>query len=215
MTKLNHSATDFEEALRAHSETYVQALSSDAIHRLSEYYQLLNAWNSRLHLVAPVSPQTFATRHILESLLLLEHLPNGARVVDIGSGGGLPIVPCLLVRSDLQSTLIEASKKKAVFLREAATQLHLSARATVIAERFQDVASPEVEFVTSRALERFKDQLEQIVSWSSDNVTFLLFGGEDLQSNLARVGLIARMILIPNSERRFLFIARKPPEQAG
>ncbi len=94
--------------------------------QLGEYYSLLTRWNDRLHLVAPCSPEEFATRHVLESLLLLKHLPHEAKIADIGSGGGLPIIPCLIARADLEVTMIESSQKKAVFLREAlsATRPH-------------------------------------------------------------------------------------------
>ena len=68
-------------------------LPADTVTKLGEYYSLLTRWNERLHLVAPCSPQEFAFRHVLESMLLLEHLPRRARIVDIGSGGGLPIIP--------------------------------------------------------------------------------------------------------------------------
>ena len=46
---------------------------------------------------------------------------------DIGSGGGLPIIPCLIARPDLEATLIESSQKKVVFLREALNRLGLRA----------------------------------------------------------------------------------------
>ena len=52
-------------------------------------------------------------------LVLLKHLPANAKVVEVGAGAGLPIIPCLIVRPDLEAVLIEASKKKSVFLREA------------------------------------------------------------------------------------------------
>src|SRR6185369_15999394 len=91
----------------------------EVLQRLCVYYSLLTRWNPRLHLVAPCSPEEFATRHVLESLMLLQHLPHGAKIADIGSGAGLPIIPCLIVRPDLHATLIESSAKKSVFLREA------------------------------------------------------------------------------------------------
>src|SRR3989441_9502661 len=109
----------FREALHDKSADFGVQLTDRDIERLSDYYALLLKWNPRLHLVAPCSPKEFATRHVLESLLLLRHLPPNARVVDVGSGGGLPIIPCLIVRADLSATLIESSPRKAVFLREA------------------------------------------------------------------------------------------------
>src|ERR1700704_2534868 len=109
----------FSEALRQRADDFGVNLDNDDVERLSDYYELLLKWNPRLHLVAPCSPEEFAVRHILESLILLPHLSRGARVTDVGSGAGLPIIPCLIMRDDLRATLIESSQKKVVFLREA------------------------------------------------------------------------------------------------
>ena len=109
----------FSQALRDNAAEFGIQLGADEVARLSNYYELLLKWNDRLHLVAPCSPEEFATRHVLESLMLLPHLPQNARVVDVGSGAGLPIIPCLIVRADLRATLVESSPRKAVFLREA------------------------------------------------------------------------------------------------
>src|SRR2546428_12715504 len=100
----------FRETLEIEAPAYGVTLAAEALQQLSEYYELLNAWNSRLHLVAPASPRQFATRHVLESLFLLEYLPKGASIVDVGSGAGLPIIPCLILRPDIRAVLIEASK---------------------------------------------------------------------------------------------------------
>src|ERR1051325_649887 len=141
----------FEQALVANMGSFNLDLPAETITRLGEYYSLLTRWNDRLHLVAPCAPEEFAVRHVLESLLLLRYLPANARVADIGSGGGLPIIPCLIARPDLEATLIESSQKKAVFLREASKQLN----STTVARAFEDIPAPPVSFVTCRALDQF------------------------------------------------------------
>src|SRR5207244_1182907 len=113
----------FSQALRNHAAEFGIQLDADDVRRLSNYYELLLKWNDRLHLVAPCSPEEFATRHVLESLILILRLPHAARVTDVGTGAGLPMIPCLIMRDDLRATLIESSQKKAVFLREAFRQL--------------------------------------------------------------------------------------------
>jgi 16S rRNA (guanine527-N7)-methyltransferase len=185
----------FEETLVSNMHTFEVELTPDDVERLRTYYSLLTRWNDRLHLVAPCSPEEFATRHVLESLLLLKHLPHGAKIADIGSGAGLPIVPCLTVRPDLEATLIEASQKKAVFLREAIGAV--GRKATIIARRFEDIAAPDVQFVTSRALDQFIRKIPALLAWAPRGSTLLLFGGEQL--------LDADRYLIPGSEKRYVF----------
>ncbi len=106
----------FGQALWNNAAEFGIQLRAAEVTRLSKYYELLLKWNDRLHLVAPCSPEEFATRHVLESLLLLPHLPENASLLDVGSGAGLPIIPCLIIRTDLSATLIESSPRKAVFL---------------------------------------------------------------------------------------------------
>ena len=177
---------------------YDVELSAAAMAKLGTYYSLLIRWNERLHLVAPCSPEEFATRHVLESLMLINHLPANAKIADIGSGGGLPIIPCLIARPDLDATLIESSKKKAVFLRE--TLSTVGRKATILPQRFEDIKAPEVEFVTCRALDRFISKIPALIDWAPDGSTLLLFGGEEL--------LDGERFLIPGSERRYLYIRK-------
>jgi len=203
------SAVEFREALETEAINYRITLTAEVLKSLSKYYDLLNVWNSRLHLVAPCSPKAFATRHVLESLLLLHHLPEGARIADIGPGAGLPIIPCLIARSDIRAVLIEASHKKAIFLREALNETSTSRRASVIAERFENMVPPDVDFVTSRALERFEQILPQLLSWVPAPGKLLLFGGDGLGKKIEDSGYEASKTLIPKSQRRFLFVISK------
>jgi len=208
---------EFRGALEANAKAYGISLTAETLAGLSKYYELLSAWNTRLHLVAPASPREFATRHVLESLMLLEHLPAGAELADIGSGGGLPIIPCLIARPDLSAVLIEASAKKAVFLSEALREVLAPAdealkhlRASVIAERFENIIAPEVGYITCRALERFEEMLPKLIEWAPATATLLLFGGEGLRRQIDASGRATKAILIPNSERRFLFVVSSP-----
>ena len=191
---------EFEESLRSNQSVFGLDLASEVISKLGAYYSLLLRWNPRLHLVAPCAPEEFATRHVLESLMLLKHLPPDATVADIGSGAGLPIVPCLIARPDLKATLIESSQKKSVFLREA---LNTAARtATIITRPFEEVETPGASFVTCRALDQFMEKVPAIIQWAPPGSTLLLFGGESLRNKLGE----SQIFPIPLSDRRFLFV---------
>jgi len=195
----------FEQSLLSNMESFDLDLSPETVTQLAEFYSLLMRWNDRLHLVAPCTPEEFAVRHVLESLLLLKHLPSPALVADIGSGGGLPIVPCLIARPDLEATLIESSQKKVVFLREASNRLNL--HTTILASPFEDIPAPAVSFVTCRALDQFMRKLPALINWAPRGSTLLLFGGETLGERLRRANVNFEKLLIPQSEKRYLFLS--------
>jgi 16S rRNA (guanine527-N7)-methyltransferase len=197
---------EFRKALESEAGLYQARITVEAIDRLSEYYKLLSNWNARLHLVAPCPPREFATRHVLESLILLPHLPRAAKVADIGSGAGLPIIPCLISRPDLCATLIESSKRKAVFLREALNRAQVSKLTTVVAQRFEEIPAPKVDFITCRALDRFEAKLPTLLKWSPKGSILLLFGSEGLRKQITNLDLRFTEVHIPNSQRRFLFV---------
>jgi 16S rRNA (guanine527-N7)-methyltransferase len=201
---------EFLEALEAHGAEFGVRLGEETRARLADYFELVGRWNARLHLVAPCAPTEFAVRHVLESLVALEHMSSGARVIDVGSGAGLPIIPCLVARTDLRATLFEASAKKSVFLREAVSAFMLRDRATVVNSRFEDAEAPDAEALTCRALERFTETLPRLVEWSPARATLLLFGGESLREAIKRAGLSCEAFRIPLSERRFLFVSERP-----
>jgi 16S rRNA (guanine527-N7)-methyltransferase len=190
----------FEQSLISNMGSFDLDLSAETVTLLGEYYSLLTRWNDRLHLVAPCSPEKFATRHVLESLMLLRHLPQGAKIADIGSGAGLPIIPCLIARADLAATLIESSQKKAVFLREALKTVQRNA--IIIARPFEDVEAPDVSFVTCRALDQFTNKVSTLIEWAPRGSTLLLFGGDTLREQLKSF----EQFLIPQSEKRYLFL---------
>lgn len=200
---------EFDKALAERAVRFGVELDDDARARLGDYFELVTVWNPRLHLVAPCAPAEFAARHVLESLTALRFIPAGATLLDVGSGAGLPAIPCLVARPDLQVVLVESSQKKSVFLREALSRLGVSARARVIAERFEKIDPPAADCLTCRAIERFTEILPALNAWAGNVPTLLLFGGESLREVLELKGLSFETVLVPESERRFLFVVQR------
>ncbi|MEO8245773.1 MAG: 16S rRNA (guanine(527)-N(7))-methyltransferase RsmG [Chloroflexota bacterium] len=110
----------------------------DAIRR---YVELLLKANRHINLTRVVEPDAVARDHLLDALAALPFL-DGARtrrVIDLGSGGGVPAIPLALARPDLTWTLVDSVGKKADALRGFVTRLGL-ANVTVVAERLETLA---------------------------------------------------------------------------
>ncbi len=204
---MNDSRQQFINALITNQQTFGISLSLENLNELANYHELLQKHNEILHLVASSSPENFAVRHILESLFLQNFLPKNIRFADIGTGAGLPSIPCLIARKDLRGVLIESKIKKAKFLAEVLKECKLENRAIIQNKQFEEVLKPQVDFVTCRALDKFTEKLPKLLRWSK-SCGLLLFGGNNLGESLEKYGVKFERKLIPNSERRFVFIAK-------
>ena len=100
-------------------------LAPTAQAKLLEYLALMDKWNRVYNLTAVRSRDQMLVHHLFDSLAVVPHLA-GAALADVGSGAGLPGIPIALARPDMAVTLIEASHKKAAFLKQAAIELGLA-----------------------------------------------------------------------------------------
>jgi 16S rRNA (guanine527-N7)-methyltransferase len=126
----------------------------------------------------------------------------------VGTGAGLPGIPCIIVRNDLKAFLIESKPKKSQFLNEVRLKLQLQKQLTVIGRQFEEFKRPDVRTVTCRAIDKFTQKLPALVKWSA-GAYMVFFGGENLREELRGQGLIFREKLLPLSEKRFLFQIKK------
>jgi 16S rRNA (guanine527-N7)-methyltransferase len=131
------------------------AVSRETTDRLGTLAEMLSKWSHALNLVSKSSMSEVDARHIDDSAQLVQFMPRETRHwVDIGAGGGFPglVVAALLCEtaSGCRVTLIEADKRKCVFLREAARQMNLVV--DVIAERIEKVPPLAADVVSARAL---------------------------------------------------------------
>ena len=107
--ELNTSADTLEAALARHG----LELAEDQIGPLERYCRSLWEWNARLNLTRHTDYEKFVARDLVDSLALEPFLDSGERVIDVGSGGGVPGVILAVVRPDLEVTLTESIAKKA------------------------------------------------------------------------------------------------------
>jgi 16S rRNA (guanine527-N7)-methyltransferase len=126
------------------------AIPLDARPALERYVELLLRWNSRINLTAARAADD-AMQHVADCAHLLEHIPLEARrLVDVGSGGGLPAVVIAVARPELEVTAVEPTGKKHAFLRTVARELGLG-NLQPLAGRANDVDRDAFDVATSRA----------------------------------------------------------------
>lgn len=101
-------------------------LPPEQVEGLDAYRRLLWDWNEKLNLTRHTTMEKFVTRDVADSLELSKLLERGERVLDVGSGGGVPGVVLAIVRPDLDVSLCESVAKKARVLEEMASSLGLS-----------------------------------------------------------------------------------------
>ena len=197
----------FISAITANQTEFGLELSAKTVESLADYFELVQENNPLLHLVGPCKPEEFAVRHVLESLAMAEFLPSDAQLADVGTGAGLPAVPCMIAREDLRAKLIESKVKKAAFLIRAVGALSISTRAEVINHQFEEVRERDFQFVSCRALDKFIERLPRLLKWTGKR-QFLFFGGPSLGEALERRKAAFKARLLPMSEQRFLYIGK-------
>ena len=102
-------------------------LSARQLAQFETYYELLADWNTRVNLSAITDPDGVAKKHFLDSLAAAPYLKLGASVVDVGTGAGFPGLPLLILRPDLNVTLMDSLQKRLVFLEAVLKELKLNA----------------------------------------------------------------------------------------
>ncbi|VVE04871.1 16S rRNA (guanine(527)-N(7))-methyltransferase RsmG [Pandoraea anhela] len=131
--------------------------------RLLDYQRLLTKWNASLQMTSIRDPQQMVIKHLLDSLSILPRLDREpiSRVLDVGSGGGLPGVVLAIVRPDWQVTVNDIVHKKTAFLTQARATFRLT-NLTVVTGRVESlVVGKEVpapfDAIVSRAFAELSD----------------------------------------------------------
>lgn len=130
------------------------------------YADLLCTAGIERGLIGPREADRIWNRHILNSALLADILPEGVSVADIGSGSGLPGIPVAIARPDLSVTLIEPLLRRVNFLHEVVSELGLENVSVVRGRAEENKVQQEigtVDYVTSRAVA----PLAKLAKWSA------------------------------------------------
>lgn len=161
-------------------------VSRETLDRLERYVALLRRWQPRINLVSRESLEDVWRRHIWDSAQILRHLPGSVRsLLDVGSGAGLPGL-VLAVLGAPGVMLVEADRRKAAFLREAARIA--AAPVTIHPDRLENladrIATPDV--ITARAVAPLASLLGSLKLYIGPNTVCLLHKGRRVDAELAK-----------------------------
>ncbi len=101
-------------------------ISASSLRKFGWLVTELRRWNQQINLTAIDEPAAALELHVLDSLLAASLLPEGAQVVDVGTGGGFPTLPLAIHRADLRLQARDRTAKKLAFVRHAAATLTLT-----------------------------------------------------------------------------------------
>ncbi|HEX5686930.1 MAG TPA: 16S rRNA (guanine(527)-N(7))-methyltransferase RsmG [Ideonella sp.] len=137
-------------------------VSPDTEARLLRYLDLIAHWNRVYNLTAIREPQAMLTQHLLDCLAIVGPLSrelgeaSPRRILDVGSGAGLPGAVLAICRPDWQVTCVDAVAKKATFIRQVAAELQLP-NLTASHQRVEAMEGPGFDLITSRAFATLAD----------------------------------------------------------
>jgi len=129
------------ELVRALAAAWNFPCDGKLVAALAAYAESLLRWSARINLTAARSIDVLVEEHFPDAFALARKLDQPARLVDVGSGGGLPALPLALLRAQLTVALVEPIAKKAAFLRTAIRELGISDRVSVRGERGEAIAA--------------------------------------------------------------------------
>ncbi|GII80442.1 ribosomal RNA small subunit methyltransferase G [Sphaerisporangium rufum] len=164
-----------------------EVFSGDAWPRAQAFAEMLAGPGVVRGLLGPREIPRIWDRHLLNCAVVAEAVPQGARLVDIGSGAGLPGLVLAIVRPDLQVTLLEPLLRRTIFLDECIRDLKL-ANVQVLRGRAEEIAgSGEFDVASARAVA----PLERLLSWAMPLLRvdgqLLAMKGERAAAELAEV----------------------------
>ena len=157
-------------------------VSRETSRRLCAYVTLLEQWNRAINLVSAGSIQDVWRRHILDSAQLCASLPaNAMTIVDLGSGGGLPgiVLACL---TEAHVHMIEADRRKAIFLSESIRVLDLNA--TIHRARIDRGPEISADIITARALAPVTKLLDYSMRFCAPTTQCLFLKSQDVACEL-------------------------------
>lgn len=166
------------ELLKEKAALYGTELDEIALGRFDKYAKLLVEWNEKINLTAITDPEGIVIKHFVDSLTVFSaiEIPEGAKVIDVGTGAGFPGVAMLIARPDLKMTLIDSTNKKLNVIRDIlekigldANVVHIRAEEAGKSKEFRE----QFDFSAARAVSNLRDLSEYCLPFVKVGGTFI------------------------------------------
>lgn len=160
--------------------------------QLLAYIDLLVKWNGTYNLTALREESKMLSHHVLDSLSVVSFVSNCKNLLDVGSGGGMPGIPCAIACPDLTVTLLDSNSKKTTFLRQAVIELGLS-NVSVETCRVEELKDQQFDCIISRAFSELSDFVNLTQSLVAKDGFWLAMKGVYPYDEIARLPVFSKL----------------------
>lgn len=189
-------------------------LNDAQMNKIEMYSLLMQKWNTRIQMTSTRDPKEFISRHVVDSLELARDLATSeGRMIDVGSGGGLPGIVLAIARPNVELTLIEPTKKKQAFLAAAKRELRLANLQSFAVRDEELLQNPDFvpfDFAVARAVWSLPLWLERAQALVRPGGT--IFGMEGREVAELPPGAIRRQYGLDGDRMRAIIAWTRPAE---
>ncbi|MCS5587942.1 MAG: 16S rRNA (guanine(527)-N(7))-methyltransferase RsmG [Porticoccaceae bacterium] len=180
---LNNNQQELERGIHSLGVPY----RAEQIDQLLAYLAMLERWNKAFNLTAIRDPIQMIRLHFLDSAAVHQYIQGATRIIDVGTGPGLPGIPLAILNPQINFTLLDSNGKKTRFLFQAISELGLP-NVQEINQRVEKY-QPDAQFdiVVSRAFSSISDMLKQCEHLVANNGFFLAMKGKKPDSELSQI----------------------------
>jgi len=190
-------------------------VTDEKIDQLLSFIKLIEKWNKAYNLTAIRDREEMARLHILDSLAIVPHI-EGKRVIDIGTGAGLPGIPLAICLPEIDFTLLDSNAKKTRFVQQVVLELKLK-NVEVLHSRVENY-HPEKTYdaVLTRAFAGLSDIVKLTAHLLSKDGVLLAMKGQNLDAELAEIAAKKSVISVsvPGTDVERCLVRIQLPEQA-
>ncbi len=185
--------------LEEKAAVYGVSLDKAALERFDIYARNLVEWNEKINLTAITDPEGIVIKHFLDSLTIFTavDIPQGAKIIDVGTGAGFPGLAMLIARPDLDMTLMDGTNKRLNVIRDILEKLKLSAN--VVHSRAEEAGRnaefrEQYDFSTARAVSNLRDLSEYCLPFVRVGGAFISMKGAKAEEEIEEAAKAIRTL---------------------